>query len=74
MREFFKNKQKLAYEKGHADGWNDGFATGTKKAVREAQKVFIKRIEKEIKDNQQHFAPGVLAGLNLAITIIRRDK
>ena len=74
MRELFKNKQKAALDKAHAEGWNEGFNLGTKKAVSEAKKVFIKRIQKEIEEVSSMVDVEFLDGLNRAIDLIKRSK
>lgn len=74
MREFFKRKYNEGYAKGHLKGWNEGFEVGSKKAISEARKVFIKRIQKEIKDVSKHVDIEFMDGLERAIELIRREK
>lgn len=74
LQRTFKRKYDKGYAEGHLKGWNAGFEVGSKKAVAEAKKVFIKRLEKEIKDNKDNLSPGAVAGLHAAISIIRRNK
>lgn len=76
MREFFKRKYNEGYAKGHLKGWNEGFDVGTKKAVAEARKVFVKRIQKEIKEvsNPMMVDKEFLDGLERAIELIKREK
>ena len=76
MRDFFKRKYNEGYAYGHLKGWNEGFDVGTKKAVAEARKVFIKRIQKEIKEvsNPMMVDKEFLDGLERAIELIKREK
>jgi flagellar biosynthesis/type III secretory pathway protein FliH len=76
MREFFKNKQKIAFERGYLKGWNEGFDSGSTKTLAEARKVFVKRIQKEIKSvsNPMMVDKEYLDGLERAIELIGMDK
>lgn len=74
LQRTFKRKYDKGYAHGHLKGWNEGFETGTKKAVAEAKKVFIKRIQKEIDDVARHVDIEFLDGLNRAIDLIKRNK
>lgn len=74
LQRTFKRKYDIGYSEGHLKGWNEGFGTGTKKAVAEAKKVFIKRIEKEIKETSSMVDIEFLDGLNRAIDLIKKDK
>jgi len=47
---------------------------GSKKALAEQRKVMIAGIQKDIDKNKQHYSPGVLAGLQASITMIRKMK
>ena len=50
LQRTFKRKYDLGYAQGHLAGWNEGFEVGSKKAISEAKKVFIKRLQKETLD------------------------
>ena len=60
------------YDAGYKNGWDEGFAIGTKKALSEQRKVMIATIQKHIDKNQNDLS--VVNGLKLAITIIRRQR
>jgi flagellar biosynthesis/type III secretory pathway protein FliH len=74
LQRTFKRRYDMGYAEGHLKGWNEGFDTGTKKAVAEAKKVFIKRIEKEIKQVSTMVDVEFLDGLNRAIDLIKKGK
>lgn len=74
LQRTFKRKYNQGYDKGHIDGWNEGFELGRKKALAEQRKVMIASLQKDIDKNKQHYSPGTLAGLQAAITIIRKQK
>jgi flagellar biosynthesis/type III secretory pathway protein FliH len=74
LQRTFKRKYDLGYERGHADGWTEGFTVGSKKALAEQRKVMIAGIQKDIDKNKQHYSPGTLAGLQAAITLIRKIR
>jgi len=74
LQRTFKRKYDIGYADGHLKGWNEGFDTGTKKAVTEATKVFVKRIEKEIKEVSSMVDKEFLDGLERAIDLIKKGK
>lgn len=74
LQGIFKIKYKLGYQDGHKTGWAEGFSVGSKKALAEQRKVMIASIQKDINKNKQHYSPGVLAGLQASITMIRKMK
>jgi flagellar biosynthesis/type III secretory pathway protein FliH len=69
-----QNTFKRKYDKGYTDGWREGFEVGSKKALIEQRKVLIAGIQKDIDKNKQHYSPGTLAGLQAAISIIRKQR
>jgi flagellar biosynthesis/type III secretory pathway protein FliH len=69
-----QNTFKRKYDLGYADGWAEGFTVGSKKALAEQRKVMIAGIQKDIDKNKQHYSPGTLAGLQAAITLIRKIR
>jgi flagellar biosynthesis/type III secretory pathway protein FliH len=71
LQRTFKRKYDSGFEDGHATGWDEGYAAGTKKAVSEAKKVFIKRIQKEIKEVSSMVDIEFIDGLNRAIDLIK---
>lgn len=74
LQRTFKRKYDLGYAEGHVAGWNEGFQIGSKKAINEAKKVFVKRIQKEIEEVSSMVDIEFLDGLNRAIEIIRKGK
>jgi len=74
LQRTFKRKYDLGYAEGHIVGWNEGFGIGSKKAIHESKKVFIKRIQKEIEDVSSTVDVEFLNGLNRAIELIRKGK
>ena len=74
LQRTFKRKYDLGYAEGHKDGWNEGFEIGSKKAISESKKVFVKRIDKEIKDVSTTVDLEFIYGLNRAIQLIRKNK
>ena len=76
LQRTFKRKYNKGYAEGHLKGWNEGFETGTKKAVAEARKVFVKRIQDEIKLVSQPMMVDkeYLDGLYRAIELIKKGK
>lgn len=74
LQRTFNRKIQQGYDKGHAIGWNEGFETGTKKAIAEAKKVFVKRIQKEIEEVSSRVDIEFLDGLNRAIDLIKKGK
>jgi hypothetical protein len=76
LQRTFKRKYDLGYHEGRKYGYDEGFMVGSKKAVSEARKVFIKTIQDEIKSgsvdatlNKQY-----VYGLERAIELIRKGK
>lgn len=69
-----KSKYEEQTGRFYLKGWNEGFDVGTKKAVSEAKKVFIKRIQKEIKEVSSMVDKEFLDGLERAIDLIKKDK
>lgn len=74
LQRTFKRKYDKGYADGHLKGWNEGFELGRKKALAEQRKVMIAGIQKDINKNKQHYSPGVLAGLQASISMIRKMK
>jgi flagellar biosynthesis/type III secretory pathway protein FliH len=76
LQRTFKRKYDLGYHEGYQIGYDEGFMTGSKKAVVEARKVFVKRIQEEIKSVSQPTVANkeYLDGLERAIEIIRKGK
>jgi flagellar biosynthesis/type III secretory pathway protein FliH len=69
LQKTFKRKYDLGYHEGQQFGYDEGFMVGSKKAVAEARKVFVKLIQDEIKTNPQQ-----ADGLNRAIELIKKGK
>ena len=74
LQRTFKRKYDLGYADGHLNGWNEGFELGRKKALAEQRKVMIATVQKDIDKNKHHYSPGTLAGLQAAITLIRKQR
>lgn len=74
LQRTFKRKYDLGYAQGHLAGWNEGFEVGSKKAISEAKKVFIKRLQKEIEEVYSVVDTEFLDGINRAIELIRKGK
>jgi flagellar biosynthesis/type III secretory pathway protein FliH len=74
LQNIFKRKYDKGYEDGHIVGWREGFEMGSKKALAEQRKVMIAGIQKDIDKNKQHYSPGTLAGLQAAISLIRKQR
>jgi len=74
LQRTFKRKYDKGYEDGYNKGWAEGFETGRKKAVAEQRKVIIAAIEKDLKNNGQHYNPGIIAGVHSAISMIRKIR
>jgi flagellar biosynthesis/type III secretory pathway protein FliH len=74
LQNTFKRKYDKGYEDGYTVGWREGFEVGSKKALIEQRKVLIAGIQKDIDKNKQHYSPGTLAGLQAAISIIRKQR
>ena len=69
LQRTFNRKYDLGFHEGQKIGYDEGFMSGSKKAVAEARKVFIKLIQDEIKANANQ-----ADGLNRAIELIRKGK
>jgi flagellar biosynthesis/type III secretory pathway protein FliH len=66
LQRTFKRKYDLGYDQGFSDG--------SKKALHEARRVFVKTIQKEIKDVSTMVDKEYINGLERAIDIIRKGK
>lgn len=69
LQNTFERKYNLGFYDGQKLGYDEGFITGSRKAVAEARKVFVKLIQEEIKIN-----PKYTDGLNRAIELIKKGK
>lgn len=69
-----KKKYNEAIEQHSTKSWNEGFETGIKKAVVEARKVFVKKIQKEIAEVSSLSDKEFIDGLERSIDIIRSRK
>jgi flagellar biosynthesis/type III secretory pathway protein FliH len=58
------------YDKGHSDGWQEGFDTGTSAALKESKKVFIKVLQKELATGNIDYKHGI----EKAIQLIKEHK
>jgi hypothetical protein len=76
LQRTFKRKYDLGFYEGQKIGYDEGFMSGSKKAVTEARKVFIKSIQEEIKlvSEPMMVDKEYLDGLNRAIELIRKGK
>ena len=69
-----KKKYNELLEQHSSQAWNEGFETGIKKALTEARKVFIKKIQKEIAEVSSLSDKEIIDGLERSIDIIRSRK
>lgn len=69
LQRTFQRKYDLGFHEGQRIGYDEGFLVGSKKAVAEARKVFVKLIQEEIKTK-----PEQADALNRAIELIRKGK
>lgn len=69
LQRTFRRKYDLGFHEGQRVGYDEGFLVGSKKAVAEARKVFVKLIQEEIKTK-----PEQADALNRAIELIRKGK
>jgi flagellar biosynthesis/type III secretory pathway protein FliH len=74
LQRTFKRKYDLGFAEGHARGFDEGFLVGSRKAINESKKVFVKRIQKEIEDVSNLTDIEFLDGLNRAIDLIKKGK
>jgi flagellar biosynthesis/type III secretory pathway protein FliH len=76
LQRTFKRKYDLGYHEGQKYGYDEGFMVGSKKAVMEARKVFIKLIQDEIKSGSVDATLNkeYVYGLERAIELIRKGK
>ncbi|MEY4331453.1 MAG: hypothetical protein RLZZ196_191 [Bacteroidota bacterium] len=58
------------YEDGHSAGWQEGFEIGSVGGVKEAKKVFIKLLQKQLKSASIEDMPGLVK----SIQIIKEHK
>lgn len=58
------------YDKGHSDGWQEGFDTGSSSALKESKKVFIKLLQKELANGNIEYEDGI----ERAIQLIKEHK
>jgi len=73
LQRTFKRKYDLGFHDGQKIGYDEGFMSGSKKAVTEARKVFIKLLQDQSKkipqDNIEYHS-----AINKAIELIRKGK
>lgn len=76
LQRTFKRKYDLGFLAGHVKGYDEGFIVGSRKAVLEARKVFIKRLQDEIKSISEPMMVDkeYLDGLYRAIELIKKGK
>jgi flagellar biosynthesis/type III secretory pathway protein FliH len=74
LQRTFKKKYEEGFDEGYSKGYGEGFTTGSKKAVNESRKVFIKRIEKELTSLPENGKIEYKRGLEMAIELINRRK
>lgn len=60
-----QNTFKRKYDEGHVDGWNEGFELGSSAALNEAKKVFIKVLQKELRDGNIDYNDGIERAIQL---------
>jgi len=73
LQNTFERKYNLGFYDGQKIGYDEGFMSGSKKAVTEARKVFIKLLQDQSKkipqDNIEYHS-----AINKAIELIRKGK
>jgi len=73
LQRTFRRKYDLGFHEGQRVGYDEGFLIGSKKAVTEARKVFIKLLQDQSKkipqDNIEYHR-----AMNKAIELIRKGK
>lgn len=74
LQRTFKRKYDLGYAEGYSAGHDKGFLDGSRKALAEARKVFIKRIAKELEAGEGMASDDTQEALTLAIALIRKVK
>lgn len=65
-----KKKREQKIEALYNDGWNNGYEVGADAALTEAKKVFIKILEKELRNQDIDYADGI----EKSIQIIKDHK
>lgn len=65
-----KNKRKEKYYEAYTEGWNTGYDIGSSAALTEAKKVFIKVLQKELRNGNIDYSDGI----ERAIHIIKEHK
>lgn len=65
MLRMFRRKTINYYDKGHSDGWQQGFDTGSVAARKEAKKVFIKVLQKELRNGNIDYNDGIERSIQL---------
>ena len=66
----FKKLKTNKYNEGHSDGWSEGFDLGSSAALNEAKKVFIKVLQKELRNCNIDYNDGI----ERAIQLIKEHK
>lgn len=66
----FKKLKINKYNEGHSDGWSEGFDLGSSAALNEAKKVFIKVLQKELRNGNIDYNDGI----ERAIQLIKEHK
>jgi flagellar biosynthesis/type III secretory pathway protein FliH len=74
LQRTFRRKYDLGYSVGHAEGYDKGFLDGSRKALTEARKVFIKRITKEMIAGEGIASEDTQDALRMAIQLIGKIK
>lgn len=65
MSFLFKRKSINYYDVGHSHGWQEGFDIGTTAALKESKKVFIKLLQKELRDGNIDYKEGIARAIQL---------
>ena len=76
MLNVFKSAYNRGFDDGQSKGWDEGFEIGSKKALAESKRVFVKLIKEEIMDVSSPMMVNkeFLDGLERAIEIIRKKR
>lgn len=74
LQRTFRRKYDLGFAEGHSAGYDKGFLDGSRKALTEGRKVFIKRITKELIAGEGIASEDTQEALKMAIALIRKVK
>jgi hypothetical protein len=65
-----KSNRKEKYYEAYTEGWNTGYDIGSSAALTEAKKVFVKVLQKELRNGNIDYSDGI----ERAIQLIKEHK